>query len=138
MISAYVSSEGIVVHSESNAMLITQSMLDDYVAFRTDHGGDELGYAMAYVYKLSTLAHSAAGRVKESGYVVHNPKINYEVGKQYRGKQLQNNPINGMIVKRSHGVLPYLYLDGVWKSGAQETVIVDSDMYDVLYVPEDN
>ena len=134
MISAYVSSEGIVVHSESNAMLITQPMLDDYLSFRTNPGRDELGYAMAYVYSLATLAQSAAGRVEKSGYVVHNPKINYEVGQQYRGKQLQNNPINGMIVKRAQGVLPYLYLDGVWKSGAQEIVLTD-DVYEVLHVP---
>ena len=135
MISAYVSSEGIVVHSESNAILITQSMLDDYVRFRTDPGLDELGYSMAYVYSLATLAQSAAGRVKESGYVVHNPKINYQVGKQYTGEELTRNPKEGMIIKRSQGVFPYLHLGGRWTCEGENMVLSD-DKYDVLYMPK--
>lgn len=134
MISAYVSSEGIVVHSESNAILITQSTLDDYVRFSTDPGRDELGYTMSYVYSLGTLAQSAAGRVKECGYVVHNPKINYQVGKQYTAEELTRNPIEGMIIKRTQGMLPYLYLEGSWSCDA-ENVVLSDDMYDVLYVP---
>ena len=134
MISAYVSSEGIVVHSESNAILITQSTLDDYLRFSTDPGRDELGYSMSYVYSLATLAQSAAGRVKECGYVVHNPKINYQEGKQYTGEELTRNPKEGMIIKRSQGVLPYLYLDGMWTCG-EENIVLSDDMYDVLYAP---
>lgn len=138
MISAYVSSEGIVVHSESNAVLITQSTLDDYVRFSTDPGRDELGYSMSYVYKLSTLAHSAAGRVKESGYIVHNPKINYQVGKEYTGKQLQNNPIEGMIIKRADYHRPFAYVDGSWTLGYGNVTLMQDGQYQVLYVPEDN
>lgn len=135
MISAYVSSEGIVVHSESNAILITQSTLDDYVRFSTDPGRDELGYTMSYVYSLATLAQSAAGRVKECGYIVHNPKINYQVGKQYTAEELNRNPKENMIIKRSQGTLPFLYLAGYWMSGTQIIDLADG-MYDVLHVPE--
>lgn len=135
MISAYVSSEGIVVHSESNAILITQSTLDDYVRFSTDPGRDELGYTMSYVYSLGALAKTAAGRVKECGYVVHNPKINYQVGKQYTAEELNRGPKENMIIKRSQGTLPFLYLNGDWMSGSQIIDLADG-LYDVLHVPE--
>lgn len=138
MISAYVSSEGIVVHSESNAMLITQSTLDDYVAFRTDPGVEPRGYSMSYVYSLATLAHSAAGRVTGNGYVVHDPKINYEVGAEYTGKQLQNNPIEGMIIKRNDYHRPFAYVDGSWTLGYGNVTLMQDGQYQTLYVPEDN
>ena len=136
MISAYVSSEGIVVHSDSNAILITQSTLDDYARFSPSPGRDERGYTTSYVYSLATLAQSAAGRVKGGGnYIVHKPYINYQVGKQYSAEELNRSPKENMIIKRSQGTLPFLYLAGEWMSGTQIIDLADG-MYDVLHVPK--